>query len=157
VVRDFAGCGLFEKSLSLYMTDSHGASFTANILTSLAPALPASDYYGPSAPSPSHQQTNCLAATGLAGRQVGDPKTVPTFTTDRSTESVPSFPCRPVLGYAAVLHPSPDIQRVEAASLGCRESRRTAIPALIQPVRASPTLFRGFHRWFLHSYTSPAS
>ena len=55
------------------------------------PALPTSDYYGPSAPRSGHQQTTRLAAPGLADREEGDPNAVPTFTTDRSTGSVPSF------------------------------------------------------------------
>ncbi len=45
------------------------------------PAFPASDYYGPSAPSPSHQLTASLPASGPDGRKGGDPATVPTFTT----------------------------------------------------------------------------
>ncbi|HET6921247.1 MAG TPA: hypothetical protein VFI46_17550 [Jiangellaceae bacterium] len=48
-------------------------------------AFPRPDYYGDSAPSSGHQQTACLAAAGLAGRQEGDPTTVPTFTTNRWT------------------------------------------------------------------------
>ncbi len=55
------------------------------------PAFPASDYYGPSAPPSGHQQTTCLAAAGLVGRKEGDPRAVPTFTTDRSTGWVPGF------------------------------------------------------------------
>jgi hypothetical protein len=47
------------------------------------PALPASDYYGPSVLAPAHQQTTCLAAANLAGGQGGEPRAVPTFTTDR--------------------------------------------------------------------------
>ena len=55
------------------------------------PAFPTSDYYGPSAPPSRHQQTTCLAAADPDGRQVGAERTVPTFTTDRLTGSVPSF------------------------------------------------------------------
>ena len=55
------------------------------------PALPTSDYYGPSVPSPAHQQTTCLASGRLAGGQGGEPRTVPTFTIDRSTGLAPSF------------------------------------------------------------------
>ena len=46
-------------------------------------AFPRSDYYEDPAPSSGHQQTARLAAAGLAGRPEGDPKTVPTFTTNR--------------------------------------------------------------------------
>ena len=50
-------------------------SDTANSLGPFAmwPAFPSSDYYGPSAPPPGHQQTACLPAAGLAGRQGGGP------------------------------------------------------------------------------------
>jgi hypothetical protein len=37
-------------------------------------AFPRPDYYGGSAPSPGHQQTACLPATGLAGRARGQPR-----------------------------------------------------------------------------------
>jgi hypothetical protein len=82
---------------------------------------------------------------------------VPTFTTDRSTGSAPSFsPAGLSTATPQAFTVAPDTKGVEAASLGCRESRRTAIPALIHQVRAGPDFFRGFHHWFLHSYTSPS-
>ena len=103
------------------------------------PAFPTSDYYGPPAPPPGHQQTTCLAAADLAGRQGGDPKTVPTFTTDRSTGSAPSF--SPAgLSTATPQHftVAPDTTScdVGAAPPGCKDEQRTAIPAQIRQVRA---------------------
>jgi len=55
------------------------------------PAFPASDYYGGSVPSHDQQPTAGLPATGLDGRRGGRSRTVPTFTINRSTGSVPSY------------------------------------------------------------------
>ena len=120
------------------------------------PAFPASDYYGPSAPSPGHQQTTCLAAAGLAGRQVGDPKMVPTFTTDRSTGSVPSFsPAGLSTATPQAFTVAPDTNGAEAAP-SVVEGRGALLSRPIHQVRAGPDFLRGFHHWFLHSYTSPS-
>jgi hypothetical protein len=84
---------------------------------------------------------------------------VPTFTADRSTGSVPSFSpagLSTATPQAFTVAPGTDTSRHRVAPPGCRESRRTAIPAQIHQVRAGPTLLRGFHHWFLHSYTSPS-
>ena len=97
------------------------------------PAFPTSDYYGPSAPPSRHGQTTCLAAADPDGRQVGAERTVPTFTTDRLTGSVPSF--SPAGLSTAIPQPSPwppTPHGVEAVLPGCRESQRTAIPAIHQ-------------------------
>ncbi len=110
------------------------------------PAFPASDYYGPSVPVLAHQQTTCLAATDLDGRQVGRPETVPTFTTDRSTGSVPSFsPAGLSTATPQAFTVAPGAQSAEVVSPGCKGIRHTAIPALIHQVRAGPDFLRGFH------------
>ncbi len=122
-------------------------------------AFPTSDYYGPSAPFPGHQQTACLAAPGLADREGGDPRTVPTFTADRSTGSVPSFSpaglstTTPQSFIVApddtnILPPRPSLPVVSRfGALPTRPSTRFP---------AGPDFLRGFHHWFLHSYTSPS-
>jgi hypothetical protein len=54
-------------------------------------AFPPSNYYEASAPPEDHQPTTSLPATAPAGQQVGRPRVVPTFTTDRSTREMPSY------------------------------------------------------------------
>ena len=121
------------------------------------PAFPAPDYYGPSVPFLAHQQTTCLAAARLDARREGGPETVPTFTTDRLTGSAPSFsPAGMATTTPQHFVVAPDINDAETVTSGCRRLQRTAIPAQIHQVRAGPMLFRGFHHWFLHSYTSPS-
>jgi hypothetical protein len=105
------------------------------------PALPASDYYEDSAPTCGHQQTACLAAARLADGQEGDHRSVPTFTMNRLTGSVPSF--SPAGLSTATPQPFTvalgTTTGAEAVTPGCRGRQRTAIPALIHQVRASPT------------------
>jgi hypothetical protein len=57
------------------MTSWHSMSEPANSLGPFAmyTAFLCSDYYGPSAPLPSHQLTARLPATDLVGQQVGGP------------------------------------------------------------------------------------
>jgi len=108
---------------------------TASSLGSFAmsPAFPASDSYGPSAPSPRHQQTTCLAAADLADRQVGDEQTVPTFTTDQSTGSVSSFsPAGMSTATPQSFTVAPGTNSTEALLPGCQGVRRTALPAIHQ-------------------------
>jgi hypothetical protein len=121
------------------------------------PAFPASDYYEPSAPPPGHQQTTCLAASSRDGQKGGDPKTVPTFTTDRSTGSVPSFSpagLSTTTPQSFIVAPDTNID-AETVPPGCKEVRRTANPAIRQ-IHSRSHFLRGFHHWFLHSYTSPS-
>jgi hypothetical protein len=55
------------------------------------PAFPTSDYYGgPSRPMTNSRRRACPPPTWTAGRE-GGRKTVPTFTINRSTGSVPSY------------------------------------------------------------------
>ena len=69
---------------------------------------------------------------------------VPTFTTDRSTGSAPSFsPAGLSTATPQAFTVAPDTRHVEAVSLGCRGSQRTAIPALIHQVRAGPRSLGG--------------
>lgn len=53
-------------------------------------ALLRSDYYEASVPPDGHQPATCLPFTGLDARQVGRPRVVPTFTTNRSKSEVPT-------------------------------------------------------------------
>ena len=121
------------------------------------PAFPTSDYYGPSAPPSRHQQTTCLAAADPDGRQVGAERTVPTFTTDRLTGSVPSFsPCRLVHGYPAARHRGPRRPTTSRLSLPVVGSRSALLSRPSTRFPAGPDFLRGFHHWFLRSYTSPS-
>src|SRR6266508_3557225 len=125
----------------------------------MRPALPASDYYGPSAPPPGYQQTACLPAATLDGRRGGDPGAVPTFTIDRSTGAVSSS--SPAASPRLRRRPSP-WPPVKGSLIppGSRPSRRCHGRALLPgppSTRLGPVVrLRGFHRWFLHSYTFPS-
>jgi hypothetical protein len=158
---------IFSTRHSASSRSGHGASvFTNDLLIfqslrrELAGSLrhvagfPTSDYYGPSAPPPDHQQTTCLAAAGLAGWRGGDPGAVPTFTTDRLTGWVPSFspaglstatpqhftvapgtttaprPFPPVVRRSSALPPRPTIHQVRAGLL--LEGVPPLVSALVQ-------------------------
>ena len=74
-----------------------------------------------------------LPAADLADRQVGDEQAVPTFTTDRSTGSVPSFsPAGMSTTTPQSFTVAPGTNSTEALPPGCKGVRRTAIPAIHQ-------------------------
>ena len=84
---------------------------------------------------------------------------VPTFTMYRLTGWRPAFPLRPRHGYAAGIHRglldegSHPFQ--ESTSTLCRRSA-APLSGPYPPGWSWRTLLRGFHHWFLHSYTVPS-
>ncbi len=121
------------------------------------PAFPTSDYYGPSAPPSRHQQTTCLAAADQDGRQVGAERAVPTFTTDRLTGSVPSFsPAGLSTAITQHVTVAPDARSASRLSLPVVGSRSALLSRPSTRFPAGPDFLRGFHHWFLHTYTSPS-
>ena len=117
------------------------------------PAFPSSDYYGPSAPSPGHQQTARLPVPALAGRKVGRPDDgshVHHEPVDGGGAQL--FPCSLATAtpQTFTVATGPSFQsRPGVARLASRRSR-TAIPAHIHQIWSWRTSLRGFHRWFLH-------
>ena len=112
-----------------------------------------SDYYGPSAPPPGRQPTTSLPAVGLADRQGGGPG------------SGSHVHHQPFNGVGAQLFPcslatvTPQAFTV-ASSLALTSNGRSRPPkracTAVRPrsTRFEPaTRLRGFHHWFLHSYT----
>src|SRR6266508_2298860 len=123
------------------------------------PAVPASDYYGPSAPPPGYQQTACLSAATLewaAVRGPGGGSHVHHRPVDGG--GVQLFPC----SIATTTPQAFTVASRKGLPHPARESPVASVPracALPGPpsTRLGPVVrLRGFHRWFLHSYTFPS-
>jgi len=118
-------------------------------------AFPSSDYYEDSAPAQGYRLTTSLPAPGPAGRKEGVLGTVPTFTADRSTDEAPSYSPAASPRVRRRLSSWPPRQPNQTgfgvarvfAIRACTATR--PISARLEPVSD----LRGFHHWFLHSYT----
>ncbi len=120
------------------------------------PAFPSSDYYGPSAPPPGRQPTAGLPAADLDGRQVGEPGSG-SHVHHQPFNGVGAqlFPCSlaTVTPQAFTVASSPAI----TSDGRSRPPRWACTAARPRSTRFEPvTLLRGFHHWFLHSYTFPS-
>jgi hypothetical protein len=119
-------------------------------------AFPA--YYGTSVPSSSHQQTVCLPAVvpgGPTGRGLDGGSHVHPLTGRRDRR--PALPLQPRHGYAADLHHGlPSRLPKPAGSRPPQHGGRALLTGPDPPGSSRRTLLRGFHHWFLHSYTSPS-
>jgi hypothetical protein len=122
-------------------------------------AFPRSDYYGPSAPLPGHQQTACLPAAALAGRQVGGPGNgshVHHAPVDGGGAQL--FPCSlvTVTPQTFTVTTEPNFPISTRCCLSWLPNRPALLSGPDPPGSSRRILLRGFHRWFLHSYTVPS-
>jgi hypothetical protein len=125
----------------------------------MSPALPASDYYGGSAPSRTDRRSVRPARRVRAGSAgVGRIRTVPVFTVIRSTEEEPD--CVPAASPWVRRRPSPWPPRAagshhpRSSPPPDRDSGCAPLPAQIRQVRAGEGL-RDVRRRFL-AYSSPS-
>jgi hypothetical protein len=115
------------------------------------PAFPTSDYYGGSVPSlTNNRRRACPPPAWTAGGE-GGRRTVPTFTINRSTGSVPSYSPAASPRVRRSPSPWPPGRQPQPASesppilLG----RRALLPGPDPPDFEPVSLLRGFHHWFL--------
>jgi hypothetical protein len=131
----------------------HASPTAADSLPPFAmwPAFPASDYYGDSVPSQSHQPTTGLPAAGLAGQRGGRPWEsshvhhqpvdeggAQLFPGSLATSTPQAF---------LVASTTPGITPPWSRSPGSRAIARCC-PAHIHQVGAGVSRLRGFHHWF---------
>ena len=123
-------------------------------------AFPASDYYGPSAPSRRQQPTADLPATALDERRGGqrrDGSHVQRVPVDGVRR--PAFPLQPRHGYAAGFLRGPR----PANSTGFRGRPPSLLRKACTAAQPISTRFelvlslRGFHHWFVRTYAFPVS
>jgi hypothetical protein len=122
------------------------------------PAFPTSDYYEDSVPPRAISQRQACPPTPWLGIGEGDTEAVPPFTLCRSTGAAQLFPCSLATGTPQafpVASPPASSFRLRSRQTGQAGPTCTAgrpVSTRFEPV---PRL-RGFHRWFLHSYTFPS-